>query len=48
MAGLMMHHRTTAQNFAFSPKKPSGNILPQQSSKPISLQNMPSLKSFYL
>ena len=23
MAGMMMHHRTTAQNFAFSPKKPS-------------------------
>jgi site-specific recombinase XerD len=22
MAGLMMHHRTTAQNFSFSPKKP--------------------------
>jgi len=21
---MMMHHRTTAQNFAFSPKKPTG------------------------
>jgi hypothetical protein len=23
MAGMMMHHRTTARNFAFSPKKPT-------------------------
>jgi hypothetical protein len=22
IAGLMIHHQTTAQNFAFSPKKP--------------------------
>src|SRR5262245_50749595 len=24
IAGMMVHHQTTAQNFAFSPKKPHG------------------------
>src|SRR6266853_5692590 len=24
IAGMMVHHQTTAQNFAFSPKKPIG------------------------
>ena len=26
IAGLMIHHRTTAQNFSFSPKKPIGHL----------------------
>jgi hypothetical protein len=26
MAGMMLHHQTTARNFAFSPKKPNGAV----------------------
>src|SRR4030095_5617439 len=36
-AGMMMHHRTTAQNFTFSPKRPSNTVAAMAPNKPYSL-----------